>query len=238
VQTSLVNNIRYFFIQLFCLLVFCLIAQQPKAQIKHWDTIKHYVSTAKPTFALELDGRQSFFREIPVTIDGIRIGADFGNRVRFFIGGYWNSNTVSRTLTINRYTPAERKIKQDLSMFYISATVEYVFYTTKHWELAVPVQLGFGSGKRTRYDATTNNKIEQIRAGFVPLEFGFKAMYKITDWLNISVGLGYRYALFSSTVSDDFSAAYYTYGIGISPIKILKKVGLLEEKDGKLRLKQ
>lgn len=237
-QNRSLNNIHNFFVHLFCALTFFLIVQKSNAQLRHWDTIKHYVSTAKPIFALELDGRQSFFREIPVVIDGIRVGADFGNRVRFFIGGYWNRNKVSRSFTINRYTPSERKIRQDLSMFYISATAEYVFHSTKHWELAVPVQIGFGSGKRTRYDALNNTQIEQVSSGFVPLEFGFKAMYKITDWLNVSAGLGYRYALFSSTVSDDFSAVHYTYGIGISPIKILKKVGVLEEKDGKLRLKQ
>ena len=102
----------------------------------------------------------------------------------------------------------------------------------------MPVQIGFGSGKRTRYDATTGEQIEQGRHAFIPFEFSFRAIYRITDWLNVSAGISYRYALFSTTVSDDFSAMHYTYGIGISPIKILKKVGVLEEKNGKLKLKR
>jgi hypothetical protein len=238
VQVRFLKQPTPVFLKLVCSFLLLFSCSLSKAQLTHWDTIKHYVSTSKPTFALELDGRQSFFREIPVVVDGIRVGADYGNRVRFFIGGYWSRNAVSRTFNINQYTPSERRIRQDLSMFYVSATAEYVFYTTKHWELAVPIQLGFGQGKRTRFDAVTNTQIEQLNSGFVPLEFGFKAMYKITDWLNVSAGLGYRYALFSSIVSDDFSAVHYTYGVGISPIKILKKIGVLEEKNGKLRLKQ
>lgn len=236
-HTSFINITTKTILKLACILSLIISASQSKAQLQHWDTIKHYVKTSKPTFALELDGRQSFFREIPVAIDGIRIGADYGNRVRLFIGAYWNRSKVARTFTINRFTTSERRVRQEVRMFYISATAEYVFYTNKHWELALPVQLGYGRGIRTRFDAATNTQIEKINSGFVPIEFGFKAMYKITDWLNVSAGLGYRYALFSNIVSNEFSAVHYTYGIGISPIKILKKVGVLEEKDGKLRLK-
>lgn len=217
---------------------FLLLYVQGNAQFQVWDTVKHYVTTKKPTFILELDGRHSFIREAPVIVDGIRAGADFGDKVRLFGGIYWSRHKVSRTFIINRYTPYERNVRQDLSMFYISATGEYVVYNSKHWELDVPVQIGFGSGKRTRYDANTGATIEQGKHAFVPLEFSFRAIYRITDWLNASAGIGYRYALFSPTVSDDFSAMLYTYGIGISPIKILKKVGVLEEKNGKLKLKR
>lgn len=237
-QIRFIKQSHSVFLKLVCTFLLLFSFTTSKAQLRHWDTIKHYVSNHKPTFALELDGRQSFFREIPVVVDGIRIGVDYGNRVRFFIGAYWNRTKVTRNFTINQFTTSERRIRQDVSMFYVSATAEYVFYTTKHWELATPIQLGFGRGTRTRFDANTNAQIEQRRSGFVPLELGFKAMYKITDWLNVSAGLGYRYALFSRIVSDEFSAMYYTYGIGISPIKILKKIGVLEEKNGKLRLKE
>lgn len=237
-QRNYLNNIHAYLVKLLCLFALVFTVQQSNAQLRHWDTIKHYVRTSKPSFALELDGRQSFIRETPVIIDGVRIGADFGGRVRLFIGAYWNRSTVSRTFTINRYTSSERVIRQELNMFYVSATGEYVFYNSKHWELAVPVQLGFGTSTRARYDINSGAEFERIHPSFVPFEFGFKAMYRITDWLNVSAGLGYRYALFSRAVSDDFSAMYYTYGIGISPLKILQKVGVLEEKDGKLRLKQ
>lgn len=218
-------------------MAFLLAGKHSIAQWQVWDTITHYVTTKKPSFVVELDGRHSFIREAPVIIDGIRAGADFDDKVRLFVGAYWSRRTVSRTFIINRYTPFQDTIRQDLSMFYISATGEYVVHNSKHWELDVPVQVGFGVGKRTRYDANTGAPIEQRRPSFVPLEFSFRAIYRITDWLNVSAGIGYRYALFSRIVSDDFSAVHYTYGIGISPVTILKKVGVLEEKNGKLRLK-
>lgn len=217
------------------LIFFCTTA---KAQHNPWDTIKYYVGNKKPSFVVELDGKHSFFREAPVVVDGLRAGADFDDKVRLFIGVYGNRFKVSRTFIENQYTIAERRIQQDLSMTYVSATCEYVVHNSKHWELAVPVQVGYGVGKRTRYNAATSEQLEQIRPGFVPLEFNFRAMYRITDWLNVSAGLGYRYALFSSIVSDDFSAPNYTYGIGISPIRILKKIGVLEDKKGKLQLKK
>jgi hypothetical protein len=218
--------------------ILCMLGSKVFAQYNPLDTIKHYVTHSKPSYVIELDGRHSFVREAPVIIDGFRLGADFGDKVRLFVGGYWSRHKVSRTFLQNQYTTYERLIRQDISMFYVSATAEYVVYNTKHWELAVPVQIGFGRGKRTRYDAYTGAQISEIRPGFVPFEFSLHAMYRITDWLNVSAGLGYRYALFSNTVSDDFSAPLYTYGIGISPIRILKKIGVLEEKNGKLRLKQ
>jgi hypothetical protein len=217
------------------LLLFCSVAN---GQYRILDSIKYYVTTQKPTFLLELDGRNSFIREAPVTIDGVRAGLDFGNKVRLFIGAYWSRHKVSRTYTQHIYTPNERVVRQELSMFYVAPTLEYVVYNSKRWELAVPARVGFGKGNRKRYDATTGTLIEESRPGFVPLEFSFRAMYRITDWLNVSAGLGYRYAIFSSSVSDDFSAPHYTYGVGISPIKILKKLGVLEENNGKLQLKK
>lgn len=206
-------------------------------QYRPWDTVYHHVSTGKPAYILELDGRQSFFRETPVVIDGFRVGADFNNKIRLFIGAYWNRRPVERSFIINRYTLAERHITQKLSLFYVSGTLEYVLYNSKHWELAVPIQLGIGRGKRTRYDYFAGNEIETKTPFFVPFEFSFKARYRITDWLSVSAGLGYRYAMFSKVVGDDFSAPHYTYGIGISPIRILKRLGILEEKNGKLRFK-
>lgn len=217
--------------------IYGLFQMQAKGQFRPWDTVYHYVSTAKPSFQLELDGRKSFFRETPVVIDGFRVGADFKSKVRLFMGAYWNRRPVQRSFIINRYTLAERHITQKISLFYVSATLEYVLHDSKHWELSVPIQLGIGRGRRTRYDYFNGNEIETLRPFFVPFEFSFKARYRITDWLSVSAGLGYRYALFSSAVSDDFSAPHYTYGIGISPIRILKRIGVLEEKNGKLRFK-
>lgn len=220
------------------IIVLVLLCSQASSQYRLLDSIKYYVTTQRPTLVVGLDGHKSFIREAPVTIDGVRAGLDFGNKVRLYLGAYWSRHKVSRTYIQHIYTPNERVVWQELSMFYVAPTIEYVVYNSEHWELAVPARIGFGKGHRKRYDYATGTLIEEARPGFVPFEFSFRAMYRITDWLNVSAGLGYRYAMFSSSVSDDFSAPHYTYGVGVSPIKVLKRLGVLEEKNGKLQLKE
>lgn len=218
-----------------CLLFAFFLAGNCFAQYRPWDTVAYYVKNNKPVYLIELDGRNSFIREAPVKIDGLRVGVDYGNKIRFFLGAYLSRGAVERTFITNRYTVNERHVRQRLSMFYMAATAEYVVYNSPHWELAVPVQIGFGKGNRWRYDGITGVMFEHKQPAFVPFEVSFRAMYRILPWLNVSAGLGYRYALFSNSVSDDFSAPVYTYGIGISPVKLLKKLNILEEKNGKLR---
>lgn len=177
------------------------------------DTFSHYLKE-KPSFYFSLDGRSSFVRNKPATIDGIRFGLNYGGKIRLLLGFYDLRRPIYRDYIYAQATPNEERRTQRSDFFYLGITCDYVLYNTKRWKLALPVKLGYGLGSRIELNESQEIKVnKQLR--FVPLEVSLWSTYRITPWLHAGAGLGYRYALFNSVVSGDFSAPIYSYGISL-----------------------
>jgi hypothetical protein len=187
--------------------------QRSQAQYNLADTFRTYLAM-KPRLYASFDGRNSFVRDQPALIDGIRLGLSFGGKVRLLAGLYLLRNNISREYLYAPFTSRQEMRYQVNDFTYMSLTCDYVVYNKGRWKLAVPLQLGYGFGDRVE-----RNQAGDIRMNrefrFVPLEISFGASFKPIPWLYLSAGLGYRYALFSEEVSYDFSAPIYSYGLGV-----------------------
>ncbi len=184
-----------------------------KAQYSLSDTFRFYLKE-KPSLYVSLDGRNSFVRDAPAIIDGVRFGLNYGGKIRLLAGIYDLRFPIFRTYTHAPGTPQEEVRVQRNSFYYFGLTLDYVLYNQGRWKLMLPVQTGYGFGSRQERTPFGDLRLDR-ELTFMPLELSFSASFRILPWLSAGAGLGYRYALFSNNISDDFSAPIYTYGLGI-----------------------
>lgn len=177
------------------------------------DTFRIYMAQ-KPTLYFSFDGRNSFVRDQPAIIDGIRMGLSFGGKIRLLAGLYILRNPIVREYIYAPFTPRAEYRRQVNDFSYVSLTCDYVLYNKDRWKLSLPLQIGYGYGNRIERNPAGLVRNQQSFP-FAPLEASFSASFKPLPWFFLSAGLGYRYALFSSKVSYDFSAPIYSYGLGI-----------------------
>jgi hypothetical protein len=200
---------RFFFLIL--IIPFC--GAKLRAQYNPADTFRIYLKK-KPSLYFSMDGRNSFVRDRPAIIDGARIGLSYGGKIRLLAGIYDLRFPIYRVYKYKAGTPEEEWRTQRSDFTYVSFTCDYVVYNQKKWKLSIPVQTGIGWGSRKEWSQQGENRMDKGFA-FIPLDISLSANYRIFPWLYAGGGLGYRYALFSTTISSDFSAPIYTYGIGI-----------------------
>lgn len=201
-------------VRLFYVLLFLFVGSRSFSQeYSLRDTFKIYMAQ-KPSLYFSFDGRNSFVRDQPAIIDGLRMGLSFGGKIRLLAGMYILRNPIVREYIYAPFTPRMEYRKQTNDFRYVSLTCDYVLYNQNRWKLSLPVQLGYGFGSRVERNVSGTVR-EQHSFPFVPLEAAFSASFKPLPWFFLSAGLGYRYALFSSKVSYDFSAPIYSYGLGI-----------------------
>lgn len=184
-----------------------------KAQYNPLDTFRIYLKK-EPTNYFSFDGRNSFVRDEPAQIDGMRFGLSYGGKIRMLVGMYRLRHTITREYVYAQGTPAQETRFQENKFMYLSFTCDYVLFNRGRWKLALPVQSGFGFGSRLeRNDAGEVRFYKNFK--FIPFEVSLNASFRILPWFTAGAGIGYRYALFSNTISADFSAPIYTYGLGL-----------------------
>jgi len=195
----------------FVFLLFVCVSLQ--AQYNLSDTFRIYLKK-KPSLYLSLDGRNSFVRDQPAQIQGVRFGLNYGGKIRILGGIYRLKNTITREYLYAPGTPEEEIRIQANKLTYMGITCDYVLYNRDRWKLAAPVLLGYGFGDRLERDLLGQVKLDK-EFRFVPFEVALNANYRVLPWFYLGAGIGYRYALFSNSVSKDFSAPIYTYGMGV-----------------------
>jgi hypothetical protein len=170
------------------------------------------------SFAIGLDGRNSFIAGSPARVMGFRVGMDCGT-VRLYTGLY----SLGKPVPGQGYTLPGDTLTSRLNFSYWGQTVDWRIYEDDRWELAFPVQAGIGIAYRERF---RNGVSEQRkRPLFIPVEMQFTAIYKLTRYIGLSAGLGFR---ISTLKGSSFNGPVYTYGIsffGGTLYRDLKKKG-------------
>jgi len=192
---------------------FLMLCASLQAQYSLSDTFRTYLKQ-EPSLYLSLDGRKSFVRDQAAQIDGLRFGLSYGGKVRLLAGIYRLKNTIKREYVYGPGTPEEEFRIQSNNLTYMGLTCDYVLYNRGRWKLALPVFLGYGFGDRLERNLLGEVRLDK-EFRFVPFETALNANFRVLPWFYLGAGIGYRYALFSNSVSKDFSAPIYTYGMGI-----------------------
>lgn len=170
----------------------------PKLQAqRHWnpiDSMRIY-STKSPGFRISLDGRNSWLLGQPVNVRGGRFGWDYG-KIAVFTGLYsTNANFVKNKDTISA------------GFSYMSSTLEYYLHQSWRFEVALPIQIGYGWGYQ--YVKTADGNKRQRTSSIIPVEFGLSASVRFLRYFGLVGGTGYRTSLLNGS---DFRGPYYTFG--------------------------
>jgi hypothetical protein len=173
------------------------VAQVPRIK----DSLRSWFS-AGPSFTMSLDGRSSFIGASPASVLGGRLGWDYG-RVGVYAGLY----TLRRRVLSLQYSRPGDTLYRRLGMTYMSATFEYLLYKDARWELKIPAQLGMGVASKSYI---RNGKVgETATALMFPLEAQMTALYRLTRYLGLSAGLGFRMA---NGAGPSYNGSIYSVG--------------------------
>ncbi len=202
-----------------CLLAFSLLTPR-KDTLAPADSICPVRPTIKPAF--NLDFRDSFLERQHVNVLGINAGIEFGaKRHQLTLGYYWiNYATYLRLIDWRR--DAARRINLNYytrtDMWYVNLLYWWNITNNKKWLVSVPVELGGGVAYAMPLNLSQNAPVDRSRRNFlVPLQAGLYAQWKATRWVGLSSQIGYRVAVFQTTIDQNFNGSYYSIGVTIYP---------------------
>ncbi len=203
-------------------MVFLLTGLKTKAQI--WDTIR-YSFRQKPRFFLQLDTYNSFVSREPANTIGLKTGLEFNRRIRLGIGIYELNSDIVKQKLITGVFEHDTILNARLRLNFIPLSFDYIFYNRYPWEINIHNSLGFGSSYFFYYlnAAGQKGKVDQKRISL--LVMSGNTQYKITRWLGVGAGLGFRVMLKdNSNITENFNSIIYSLQLRIFPGAIYRAV--------------
>ncbi len=181
----------------------------------------------RPHPFVKLDSRYSFINNELVTIFGIKGGIVFGKKLSFGLGYnqlYSPPKNLNEEVHYINTLGKENTVIKGLHLFYISINAEYTFYQTNHWELGMPLQVGFGQTYYNQY-TTFGEKIKSEQKFNFIYEPTISVNYKIRKWFGVGTDFGYRFMLANSRkLSQNLSAPIITFDFQIYYSEIYKSI--------------
>jgi hypothetical protein len=167
----------------------------------------------KPQLFAKLDGKNSFVENSRAKIFGAKLGISYGKRVHFGIGYnqlYPPSDGLDQVLYFRNDHSELFPVIARLHMYYVSAYAEYTFYTTKHWQLSMPLQFGIGKSYYTY--RLYGNKFRIDESFNFIYEPAISVEYKIVKWFGLGADVGYRFMVANDKhLNKNFTSPTYAF---------------------------
>ena len=192
---------------LFCLLLFSTSTFYGQEVPKKWK------------FSFQLDNRFSSIRGKEVTVFGAKVGLQYKKLTRFGIGSSFIVNPVYIDY-YNKKVKAEETNK--ISFWYFSIFNDWIFLKNKKWECFATEQIGFGRPNFTK--EINNDVVSNVDVNLYINEVSGQVNYKLTNWIGLGAGIGYRNLLNKKSVlNTTFDAPIYIAKIIIYPETFFEK---------------
>ncbi len=199
--------------------IFALLYSSAGAQTQLTDTLRMCIKRkASPDFSL--DSRDSFIANRHARTYGVRIGVDFGGRLKMG-GGYYQLGDELIKFELLPTSAGSKSIKSNLFLGYLCYYVEYVFYNTKRWKFSTTPQVGIGLTSYNYFYGDLPLKTDRHPA-FI-YEPCLSGEYKLTKWLGVGASAGFRLMLKNrNSVKENFNAPIYSFSVLIHWDKLYK----------------
>lgn len=189
-----------------------LLGLSPAAKAQLLDTIGGFLSQ-RPKVLLTLDSRGSFISNRNVSFWGAKVGLEHAGRVRYGLGYSLLATHVDGAPQADDLDP-EGRLPTRFRMGYVSPFFSFTFFKRGHWEAAIPVQVGLGSGSVSRTDEA--GKRHTLAKGFVFLyEPCMTVQYRFLRYFAVGLGWGYRLVFTPAELGQRLTAPIYLYGIKV-----------------------
>lgn len=202
------------------ILLFSLLLWGGNTEAQVVDSIKHYYMK-KPSFMMKFDTRHSFISSRHGRIFGMKFGVDHGDRLKYGGGVNWlsNANDFDREL---QFPKADTSVTGRMNLWFLSPFLEYTFYSSKHWELTMPIRMGVGFTSFNYYDPLKEEQVNRTSPvlSYEPILSG---QFKFWRYFGVGMGLGYRLMLLDKNLIPQgfdqkpyrFSSAIYIFRFNI-----------------------
>jgi hypothetical protein len=180
----------------FSLAAFALQAQDStRVRWNPVDTVRTYLMRT-PGLRLGFDSRKSIMGGVPVDVNGLRYGLDFG-KVAVWTG-YYNSRLLQ--------TLEQDTLNQGFA--YTSSTLEYYVHQSWRFEVVTSFQAGIGNGWEYRKSGAD---VKKAKIGtIIPLEAGIGGTVRFLRYFGFYAGVGIRVSGLETT---NFTGPYWSYGL-------------------------
>jgi hypothetical protein len=173
----------------------------------------------KWSFAFQLDNRFSSIRHQEISVFGAKIGFQYKKLTRIGLG----SSFIINPVYINYFN---KKLNKDetnkISFWYFSFFNDWIFYKNDNWECFVTEQLGYG--KPSFVKEINDDVVSDVNVDLYVNEISGQVNYKITSWIGVGAGYGYRNLLNNKPVlKTTFDAPIFIAKIIILPEIFFKK---------------
>ncbi len=195
------------------------------------DTIG-YSFRQKPRVFFQLDTYNSFVSKEPANTVGLRAGFEFNRRVRTALGIYTLTSDIVKPKFITGEFSQDTVLNSRLELNFIPLSFEYLFLNRHPWEIGLQTALGFGTsyffywnrqGKKSRVDEKE----------IILITVAGDVQYKITRWLGVGSGLGFRLMVKdNSNIDENFNSIIYCLQLRLFPGAILQ--ALFKGKNGRM----
>lgn len=177
------------------------------------------IESKKWKFAFQFDNRFSSIDKTDITIFGIKGGVQYKNLTRFGVGVSFILNPV----TIEYFN---KKMKVDetnnISFWYVSVFNDWIVFKDNNWECFVTQQIGYG--KPSFVKEVNDEIVSNINIGLVVNEISAQTNYKITSWIGLGAGVGYRNLWTGDgRLKKTFNAPIYILKVIVYPEVFFKK---------------
>ena len=177
------------------------------------DSIRYYMKS-KPTLTGDFDSKNTFITGSGVSIKGLKLGANYGNKISYLLGWFFLRKPIYSKSTLYKGTLRETTYDTRVSIHYLSVIAEYSVLKSRRWNIYMPFQIGIGRAKKEFSDSLS--VVISQKSTIFPVELSFTGNYRIWKFIGLSGGLGYRRAFSGNIIKDeDFNGIIYTLGVKI-----------------------
>jgi hypothetical protein len=147
----------------------------------------------KVKFIFGLDANRSFVLKNNTKFWGLRIGVQLKDKHKLGLGLYGMQKPVILEQELNKNKYPHSNDSLFFNFRYNSLFYEYIWYKTKRWEMSTPIHLGGGEVNLSYRDTLMNVNKPLFMGNTSIFVASGAAQYKITRWLALGVGIGYRF---------------------------------------------
>ncbi len=168
-------------------------------------------SEPKPVF--QFGTRNAFVTNEFAKMRSVTVAYNYADILRLGVSGNWLAKGFDKPHAIDLGDGTFKSIEKSLRMLYIAPSVEYTFYRSEHWELAIPFQLGAGLS----YFVYEDGEKHRIDKDWIALyEPSMRVQYRFLKYFGIGGGIGYRLMIKNNKHLDEkFTSPLYTVGLKI-----------------------
>ncbi len=183
--------------------------RKDSARIYRFQRVRPYFSLDnRNTVIKEQNGSR---KENAANFKGVQLGIILNENNTFGLGFYAINQNSKKPFATKDGTVS---VQKSLSMNYMTVFYIHSFVDKRHFELNMPLEVGFGGYKITLGDSVTHKTYKEISGGIIPIGVGLQAnFYPFREkWVGLSLLLGYR-AVLDKDVNQNFNGAYSSIGV-------------------------